>query len=85
MYGCIYRCNYMPEDTIGVIKDVTHGETYSKISIAWLDWISKKDNGISIQHALNGGEECIKDVGKSRWIVCKDTVYEFQGLLLAWM
>ena len=33
----IYRSNYMPEDTIGVVKDVTRGETYSKISIAWLD------------------------------------------------
>ena len=43
----IYRGNYMPTDTIGVIKDVTCGETYSKISIAWLDWMNQ-----NIQHAL---------------------------------
>ena len=38
----IYRANYMPENTIGVVKDVTQGEAYSKISIAWLDWIGQK-------------------------------------------
>ena len=51
----IYRCNYMPSDTIGVVKNVARGETYSKTSIAWLDWISQRDN-IKIQHALTGGE-----------------------------
>ena len=59
----VYRSNYMPADTIGVMKDVTRGETYSKISIAWLDWISQKDS-INIQHALSGGEVNIKEVGK---------------------
>ena len=59
----IYRSNYMPTDTIGVIKDVNRGETYSKVSIAWLDWISQRDN-VTIKHALNGGEVNIKDIGK---------------------
>ena len=75
----IYRSNYMPSDTIGVVKDVTRGESYSKISIAWLDWISQKDS-IKIQHALNGGEVDIKGVGKFDGF-CNEThtVYESQG------
>ena len=75
----IYRCNYMPSDTIGVVQDVTPGETYSKDSIAWLDWFSQRDD-IKIQHALTGGEVNIKDVGKVDGF-CKDTntMYEFQG------
>ena len=69
----------MPGETIGVVKDVTRGETYSKASIAWLDYISKKNN-IEIQHALNGGEVNIKDIGKVDGF-CNETkvVYEFQG------
>ena len=73
----VYRCNYMPSDTIGIIKDITKGETYSKISIAWLDWISQKDT-VNIQHALSGGEVNIKEVGKVDGL-CGDTIYEFQG------
>ena len=52
----------MPRDTIGVVKDVTRGENYSKVSISWLDWISQRDD-IKIQHALNGCEVNIKDIG----------------------
>ena len=47
----IYRSNYMPQETIGVVREVSQGETYSKMSIAWLDFISKRD-GVSIKHAL---------------------------------
>ena len=75
----IYRSNYMPKESIAVVKDTTRGENYSKISIAWLDWIEEK-HSIKIQHALNGGELSIKNVGKVDGY-CKDTntVYEFQG------
>ncbi|PFX15633.1 putative uncharacterized transposon-derived protein F54H12.3 [Stylophora pistillata] len=31
----IYRSNYMPEEKIGVVRDVSRGEAYSKMSIAW--------------------------------------------------
>ena len=41
---------------IAVVKDTTRQENYSKISIAWLDYLSQK-HGIKIQHALNGGEK----------------------------
>ena len=57
----IYRSNYMPTKTIAVVKDVTRQETYSKASITWLDYISKKNN-IEIQHALNGGEVKISKI-----------------------
>ena len=36
----IYRSNYMPKNTIGVIKDGVKNETFSKISIQWLNWQS---------------------------------------------
>ena len=75
----VYRCNYMPRDQIGVVKDATRDEKFSKISIAWLDWISERD-GVNIEHALNGGEKNLKDIGKVDGF-CKETktVYEFQG------
>ena len=74
----IYRCNYMPNKEIAVVKDVTRGETYSKISIGWLDWLSKRE-GVNIKHALNGGEETFP-FGKVDGF-CKEskTIYEFQG------
>ena len=92
----IFRSNYLKkkkitdEDTkethsktsIAVVKDTTRRETYSKTSIAWLDYLSQK-HGITIQHALNGGEkklECLN--GKLRvdgFCEATNTVYEFQG------
>ena len=75
----IYRCNYMPCNQIGVVKDVTRGETYSKISIAWLDWLSERD-GVNIKHALNGGEETLIHIGRVDGFSSESkTVYEFQG------
>ena len=75
----IYRSKYMPENTIGVIKDSVKNETFSKISMQWLHWRSNVDN-VYIQHAMNGGEHFIPSVGKVDGF-CKDTntVYEFQG------
>ncbi|XP_022787930.1 uncharacterized protein LOC111327883 [Stylophora pistillata] len=73
----IYRSNYLPEEKIGVVRDVSRGEAYSKMSIAWLDWISKRD-GLSIKHGLNGGEAHIPGVGKVDCF-CANRVYEFQG------
>ena len=75
----VYRCNYMPCGQIGVVKDATRDEKFSKISIAWLDWISERD-GVNIKHALNGGEKNLTDIGKVDGF-CKETktVYEFQG------
>ena len=51
----VYRANYMLEETIGVVWEVSQNETHCKMSIAWFDWISNRD-GLSIKHALNGGE-----------------------------
>ena len=79
----IFRSNYMKPRKIAVVKDTTRQENYSKISIAWLDFLSQK-HGINIQHALNGGEkklECSKH-GKLRvdgFCEATNTVYEFQG------
>ena len=75
----VYRCNYMPSDQIGVVKDSSRGEKFSKISIAWLDWISERE-GVNIKHALNGGEKNLTDIGKVDGF-CEETktVYEFQG------
>ena len=74
----IYRCNYMPNNEIAVVKDVTRCETYSKISIGWLDWLSKRD-GVNIKHALNGGEETLPFGKVDGFCEESKTVYEFQG------
>ena len=75
----IYRSNHMPQNSIAVVNDVTRHEMYSKASICWLDWISERD-GVTIQHALDGGELNIKGVGKvDGYCRATNTVYEFQG------
>lgn len=53
---------------------------YSKISIEWLDFISKKDN-IIIQHAANHGEYKIPNTRLKADGYCKETntIYEFHG------
>lgn len=55
---------------------------YSKKSIKWLNYISKKDN-INIQHAENGGEYKICGSGYNYRVdgYCKNTntIYEFHG------
>ena len=74
----IYRSNYMPENEIAVVKDETRCETYSKISIIWLDWLSKRD-GENIKHALNGGEKTFHFGKVDGFCEESKTVYEFQG------
>ena len=72
----VYRSNYMPEKTIGVTKDVPKN-TFSKISIRWLKYISGKEY---IQHEMSGGEHFISTVGLVDGFCKKtNTVYEFQG------
>ena len=78
----IYRGNYMPKNTIAVADNVVQTENHSAVSIAWLDYISKK-NKIKIQHALEGGEKVIKCINNKLKVhgFCEstNTVYEFQG------
>ena len=75
----IYRGNYMPKNTIAVVDNVVQTENHSVVSIAWLDYISKKNN-IKIQHALEGGEKCINSNLKvDGFCQSSNTVYEFQG------
>ena len=57
----VYRSKFMPPNTIGIIKDIAKTEAFSKISMAWLKWISDTQN-VYIQHALNGGEHVISGV-----------------------
>ena len=77
----VYRSKFMPERTIGVIKDSVRTETHSKISINWLKWVYDTNGGkVRIQHALNGGEHVIPGVGKvDGFCEATNTAYEFQG------
>ena len=81
----IYRSNYMPNNEISVVKDIINSETYSKISIAWLDWKSERD-GSYIRHALNCNEKTFQSLNGKTFPLekvdgfCKEsnTVYEYQ-------
>ena len=78
----IYRGNYMSKNTIAVVDNVVQTENHSVVSIAWLDYINKKNN-IKIQHALEGGEKVIKCINNKLKVdgFCEstNTVYEFHG------
>ena len=78
----IFRGHYLKPDTIAVVNNTVQTERFSKESIAWLDRFSERD-GVTIQHALEGGEK--KLLLKGTWYKvdgfdgASNTVYEFQG------
>ena len=78
----IYRSNYMPKNTIAIVPEHSKTDNYSKMSITWLEYISKT-KGFKIQHALNGGEKKLDIDGKTYKVdgFCKETktAYEFYG------
>ena len=78
----IYRSNYMPNKTIAIVPEYAKTDNYSKMSIMWLNYMSKA-KGLNIQHALNGGEKKLTIDGKTYKVdgFCKETntVYEFYG------
>jgi hypothetical protein len=57
-------------------------DKYSKLSIQWLEWIIH-DKGLSIQHALNGGEVSVTGTHYRLDGYCVEThtAYEFNGCL----
>ncbi|XP_071037010.1 uncharacterized protein [Parasteatoda tepidariorum] len=76
----IFRDKFLKRNTIAIDDDVIQKDQYSKKSIAWLDYISQKEN-INIQHALNGKEKKLK-LGKKYYKVdgfYDNTVFQFQG------
>ena len=78
----IYRSNYMPKDTIAIVPEYNKTDNYSKMSIIWLNYMSKAKN-LNIQHALNGGEKKLTIDDKTYKVdgFCEETntVYEFYG------
>ena len=78
----IYRSNYMPKDTIAIVPEYAKTDNYSKMSIMWLNYMSKTKN-LTIQHALNGGEKKLTIDDKTYKVdgFCEETntVYEFHG------
>ena len=78
----IYRSNYMPNKTIAIVPEYAKKDNYSKMSIMWLNYMSKA-KGLNIQHALNGGEKKLTIDDKTYKVdgFCEETntVYEFHG------
>ena len=78
----IYRSNYMPNKTIAIVPEYAKTDNYSKMSIMWLNYMSKAKN-LNIQHALNGGEKKLTIDDKTYKVdgFCEETntVYEFHG------
>ena len=78
----IYRSNYMPKETIAIVPEYAKTDNYSKMSIMWLNYMSKAKN-LNIQHALNGGEKKLTIDDKTYKVdgFCDETntVYEFYG------
>ena len=78
----IYRSNYMPKKTIAIVPEYAKTDNFSKMSIMWLNYMSKA-KGLNIQHALNGGEKKLTIDDKAYKVdgFCEETntVYEFHG------
>ena len=65
----IYRSKYMPENTIGIIKDVSKN-TCSKMSVQWLKYLPEMEN-VYIQHAMKVVNILFRQLGKSTGFVNK--------------
>ena len=70
----------MPKRTISIVPEYVKKDTFSKISMIWLNYVP---NGLNVQHALNGGEKKL-NIGNKTYTVdgfCEqtNTVYEFYG------
>jgi len=85
----VYRQNFLPEKTIGLIPPggYRRGDNQSRIALIWLQYVSIQEN-IQIQHAKNIGEKVLLvDNGHSYkadgYAVVNGvkTVYEFYGCL----
>ena len=50
----ICRSNYMPKKTIAIVPESLKTDSFSKMSIMWVNYLS---NGMNLKHALNGGEK----------------------------
>ena len=76
----IYRSNYMPKKTIAIVPQYAKTDNFSKMSIMWLNYMSKDKN---IQHALNGSEKELTKGNKTYKVegFCEETntVYELYG------
>lgn len=74
----IYRSKYLIENTIAILEEEFHKDTYSKESICWLDYIMEQDK-INIQHALNDGEKILLGNRVDGYCEETNTVYQFHG------
>ena len=76
----IYRSNYMPKKTIPIIPEYVRTDNFSKMSIMWLNYISKDKN---VHNALNGGEKELHIDNKIYKVdgFCEETntIYELCG------
>ena len=68
----IYHSNYMPNKTIAIAPESANTDTFSKMSIMCLNYMS---NGVNIQHALNGGEKKLTIDNKTQKVdgFCEET------------
>ena len=83
----IYRSNYLPKDTIGIVPKHLYGSAskpYSKRSLEWFESVSFQTNS-AIPHAKNGGEKRITDSELNKFYYVdgfcekRNTVFEFHG------
>ena len=65
---------------IAKIPPEGYRDRFSKVSIKWLEWMSRRD-GVHIQHALNGGEKVLPEIRYKLDSFCQETntAYEFNG------
>lgn len=76
----VFRTHFLQPDTIGLIPK--HGyrskDRHSLVALKWLKWVSHKE-GITLQHAQNGGEYKICKYKVDGYHAESRTVYEFWG------
>ena len=76
----VWRKNYMPENCVAIIppEGYPNQKNYSIKAVRWIQSIAK-EQGVEIQHALNGGEARICGHCVDGYHRESRTIYEFHG------
>lgn len=78
----VYRRHFLPDETMAIIPPTgyTPQKKYSVKALRWLQWLAHSE-GITLQHARNGGEVQFGSYYVDGYDAEHHTIYEFLGCL----
>lgn len=76
----VYRSLHIKKDSIGMIptQGYLNRTNFSRDSIRWMDFLMFKEEGLEIEHAMNGrGERKIHGISVDGYCEKTNTIYQY--------